>query len=84
MERRMSPYMSLRGNEFIEVTTKAGKKRLVKVDCIEGVIDSTDGNCKIIRVGNSYEMDVKESYEDVKKLLGIAISPRGETLMKGV
>lgn len=60
-------------SQFIEVTNaRNGLKRLIKVDAIEGVVQS-DSICKIIRVGNQYEIEVKESYEDVKKMLGIIV-----------
>lgn len=65
-------------NNFIEVTSSKGDKRLVNVLTISAVYPSSDG-CVIITLstneqGSSRAFTVTESYEEVKSLIREALS----------
>lgn len=65
---------------FVELTTKAGKKRLVNPDKIIYVVEDEQGTV-IISVGSTFPVVVEETFEEVKKKLGLKITPRAETIM---
>jgi hypothetical protein len=66
---------------LVEVTAQNGKRHLINSDKVIDVSELEKG-CKIISVGPTFPLIVEESFEEVKKRLGLAIFPRAETLMK--
>ncbi len=60
--------------QFIEVTTRNGKKELYNTHVIEKVLPSNTGNGSVMYINDlsksAYnQIDVDESYEDIKSLL---------------
>lgn len=70
---------------FIEVTSKVdGFRKLLNDSAIRGVSEDGTEGCTVIIEGETDRLKLNESFDEVKKRLGGAISPRAETLMKGI
>jgi len=59
-------------------------KITINVDSIRTVADTANYTTISFRDQNARTMAVTESYDEVRKRLGLAISPRAETLAQGV
>ena len=70
---------------FIEVTINGDwRKVLVNSEYITRVVDGASAaktvEIHVLEHGDHVQLNVKESFDEVKKRLGLAITPRAETL----
>ena len=67
---------------LIEFTDSEGQGVLVNAEQVTVVREETRSNRACIIVGADIRINVRQTFEEIKKRLGMAISPRAETIAR--
>ena len=65
---------------FVEFTDGDNKLVLLNADRVTLVHDGLPGRNVTLFIGTEIKVNVRQSFEEVKKRLGMAITPRAETI----
>jgi len=67
-------------NSFVELTEHEERRVLLNVSSIRAVLDQGKDTKTQVVMRDSFSYFVNESYDEVKKRVGLPITPRAETL----
>lgn len=74
-------------NNWVEITTSYGSKKLVNMDTGSSVEEGSDGQASLSFIGGSYGTtitSIKETYQEMKDLLGVTLAQEQKALWKKI